>query len=29
MLYDRDTAGEYFQLHSPTYGEGFFFEIVE
>lgn len=29
ILYDRDDAGEYFQLYSPTYGEGFFFEIVE
>ncbi|HEV7322456.1 MAG TPA: TIM barrel protein [Ensifer sp.] len=29
ILYDRDEAGEYFQLYSPTYGEGFFFEIVE
>lgn len=29
MLYDRDEKGEYFQLYSPTYGEGFFFEIVE
>lgn len=29
ILYDRDEAGEYFQLYSQTYGEGFFFEIVE
>ncbi|PCK83118.1 3-keto-5-aminohexanoate cleavage protein, partial [Rhizobium sophoriradicis] len=29
ILYDRDEAGEYFQLYSPTYGEGLFFEIVE
>lgn len=29
ILYDRDDHGEYFQLYSPTYGEGFFFEIVE
>jgi 4-hydroxyphenylpyruvate dioxygenase len=29
ILYDRDDRGEYFQLYSPTYGEGFFFEIVE
>ncbi|MFD1696186.1 bifunctional sugar phosphate isomerase/epimerase/4-hydroxyphenylpyruvate dioxygenase family protein [Roseibium aestuarii] len=30
ILYDRDErGGEYFQLYSPTYGEGFFFEIVE
>jgi 4-hydroxyphenylpyruvate dioxygenase len=29
ILYDRDDAGEYFQLYSPTYGEGFFFEIVQ
>jgi 4-hydroxyphenylpyruvate dioxygenase len=29
ILYDRDEHGEYFQLYSPTYGEGFFFEIVE
>ncbi|WP_321342265.1 bifunctional sugar phosphate isomerase/epimerase/4-hydroxyphenylpyruvate dioxygenase family protein [Breoghania sp.] len=29
MLYDRDGDGEYFQIYSPTYGEGFFFEIVE
>ncbi|MBX4909428.1 MULTISPECIES: sugar phosphate isomerase/epimerase and 4-hydroxyphenylpyruvate domain-containing protein [Rhizobium] len=29
ILYDRDDAGEYFQLYSPTYGEGLFFEIVE
>lgn len=29
ILYDRDGNGEYFQLYSPTYGEGFFFEIVE
>jgi 4-hydroxyphenylpyruvate dioxygenase len=29
ILYDRDEAGEYFQLYSPVYGEGFFFEIVE
>jgi len=30
ILYDRDeTGGEYFQLYSRTFGEGFFFEIVE
>jgi 4-hydroxyphenylpyruvate dioxygenase len=29
ILYDRDEHGEYYQLYSPTYGEGFFFEIVE
>jgi 4-hydroxyphenylpyruvate dioxygenase len=29
ILYDRDDYGEYFQLYSPVYGEGFFFEIVE
>ncbi|MEF2551593.1 TIM barrel protein [Aurantimonas sp. A2-1-M11] len=29
ILYDRDGDGEYFQLYSPTFGEGLFFEIVE
>jgi 4-hydroxyphenylpyruvate dioxygenase len=29
ILYDRDEHGEYFQLYSRTYGEGFFFEIVQ
>ena len=29
ILYDRDEGGEYFQLYSRNYGEGFFFEIVE
>lgn len=29
VLYDRDEFGEYFQLYSPVYSEGFFFEIVE
>jgi 4-hydroxyphenylpyruvate dioxygenase len=29
ILYDRDGNGEYFQLYSRNYGEGFFFEIVE
>jgi 4-hydroxyphenylpyruvate dioxygenase len=29
VLYDRDEAGEYFQLYSPNHGDGFFFEIVE
>lgn len=29
ILYDRDEQGEYFQLYSPNYGEGFFFEIIE
>lgn len=29
ILYDRDDHGEYFQLYSRTFGEGFFFEIVE
>lgn len=28
ILYDRDEGGEYFQLYSRNYGEGFFFEIV-
>jgi len=28
-LYDHDDQGEYFQLYSPGFGEGFFFEIVE
>jgi 4-hydroxyphenylpyruvate dioxygenase len=28
ILYDRDDEGEYFQLYSGTYGEGFFLEIV-
>jgi len=26
---DRDDGGEFFQLYSRTYGEGFFFEVVE
>src|SRR5262249_960120 len=25
ILYDRDERGEFFQLYSPNYGEGFFF----
>lgn len=29
ILYDRDEHGEYFQLYSPNFGEGFFFEIIE
>jgi 4-hydroxyphenylpyruvate dioxygenase len=29
LLYDRDAGGEYFQLYTPNFGEGFFFEIVE
>jgi 4-hydroxyphenylpyruvate dioxygenase len=29
ILYDRDEHGEYFQLYSANFGEGFFFEIVE
>jgi len=29
VLYDRDEAGEYFQLYSPNFGAGFFFEIIE
>ncbi|GAB5505307.1 MAG: sugar phosphate isomerase/epimerase and 4-hydroxyphenylpyruvate domain-containing protein [Rhizobiaceae bacterium] len=29
ILYDRDDNGEFFQLYSRNYGEGFFFEIVE
>jgi len=29
ILYDRDEHGEYFQLYSSNYGDGFFFEIVE
>ncbi|WP_337271161.1 bifunctional sugar phosphate isomerase/epimerase/4-hydroxyphenylpyruvate dioxygenase family protein [Oryzifoliimicrobium ureilyticus] len=29
ILYDRDDHGEYFQLYSGTFGEGFFFEIVQ
>ncbi|MHC5305728.1 bifunctional sugar phosphate isomerase/epimerase/4-hydroxyphenylpyruvate dioxygenase family protein [Bartonella sp. LJL80] len=29
ILYDRDETGEYYQLYSETYGEGFFFEIVQ
>lgn len=29
ILYDRDAQGEYFQLYTQSYGEGFFFEIVE
>ncbi|MEM5471821.1 TIM barrel protein [Hoeflea sp. AS60] len=29
ILYDCDDHGEYFQLYSPSYGEGFFIEIVE
>ncbi|APG87300.1 4-hydroxyphenylpyruvate dioxygenase (plasmid) [Sinorhizobium americanum CCGM7] len=28
ILYDRDEHGEYFHLLQPTYGEGFFIEIV-
>ena len=29
ILYDRDEGGEFFQFYSQTFGEGFFFEIVE
>jgi 4-hydroxyphenylpyruvate dioxygenase len=29
ILYDRDANGEFFQLYTPNFGEGFFFEIVE
>jgi len=29
ILYDRDDRGEFLQLYSPNYGDGFFFEIVE
>jgi 4-hydroxyphenylpyruvate dioxygenase len=29
ILYDRDDAGEYFQIYGEIFGDGFFFEIVE
>ncbi|MHA6297997.1 bifunctional sugar phosphate isomerase/epimerase/4-hydroxyphenylpyruvate dioxygenase family protein [Devosia sp. CAU 1758] len=29
ILYDRDGGGEFFQLYTPNFGEGFFFEIVQ
>jgi 4-hydroxyphenylpyruvate dioxygenase len=29
ILYDREDGGEFFQFYSQTFGEGFFFEIVE
>lgn len=29
ILYDQDEDGEYLQFYSPSYGEGFFFEIIE
>jgi 4-hydroxyphenylpyruvate dioxygenase len=29
LLYDRDDSGEYFQLYSIDFGDGFFFEIVQ
>lgn len=29
ILYDQDAQGEYFQLYSTGYNEGFFFEIVQ
>lgn len=29
LLYDRDAGGEYFQIYAQSFGEGFFFEIVE
>ena len=29
ILYDRDENGEYFQVYSQNYGDGFFLEIVE
>ena len=29
LLYDRDDAGEYFQLYTAPFADRFFFEIVE
>lgn len=29
LLYDRDEGGEFFQLYAPSFGDGFFFEIVQ
>ncbi len=29
ILYDEDGEGQYFQVYTRPYGEGFFFEIVE
>ena len=29
ILYDEDESGQFFQLYSRPYGDGFFFEIVE
>jgi 4-hydroxyphenylpyruvate dioxygenase len=29
ILYDRDEDGEYYQVYSKTYSEGFFFEVVQ
>ncbi len=29
ILYDHDVDGEYFQLYSLSYGDGFFFEVIE
>jgi 4-hydroxyphenylpyruvate dioxygenase len=29
ILYDRDEGGEFFQFYSQTFGEGFFFEVLE
>lgn len=29
ILYDRDENGEFFQIYSGNFGQGFFFEIVE
>ncbi|WP_034997824.1 bifunctional sugar phosphate isomerase/epimerase/4-hydroxyphenylpyruvate dioxygenase family protein [Beijerinckia mobilis] len=29
IMYDRDETGEYFQIYSHTFPDGFFFEIVE
>ncbi|MFA6267006.1 MAG: TIM barrel protein [Pseudolabrys sp.] len=29
ILYDRDGGGEFFQMYSPVFRDGFFFEIVE
>jgi 4-hydroxyphenylpyruvate dioxygenase len=29
ILYDKDEAGEYFQIFSQSFGSGFFFEIIE
>ncbi|MGI9507547.1 MAG: 3-keto-5-aminohexanoate cleavage protein, partial [Geminicoccaceae bacterium] len=28
ILYDEDAKGQYYQLYSRPYGDGFFFEIV-